>query len=234
MLTIENLPNSPFPIIYLPKESRSSRNVHGKSRGACRPSVIVNGYEVMCESGLERKVATVLATDPDVLDLQEQPPAVTWFDAEGNAHRHTFDFLATLRSGVRIAIPVKLLSEVKRLNFQATIDLMAPQLPRSFADAIKLITEEFLPLDIVHNADLLKQSLRTSNPDHDELIKKLVGERRGATIGQIVEISRLEGFAFQAISRLIARGSVRVINNARISYLARVELIRSSVNEENA
>lgn len=230
----ESLPNSSFPIVYLAKESRSSRNVHGRSRGSCRPSVIVNDTEVMCESGLERNVATAMATDPDILDLREQPPAVTWVDAAGNEHRYTFDFLATMRSGVKIAIAVKTLEEAERLNAQAFLDYIAPQLPRSFADAVKLVTEEFLPLDIVHNADLLKQALRTFNPEHDELIKRLIADHRGATIGQIVEASRLEGFAWQSVTRLISRGNVRVINNARISYLARVEPARSSVVGEIA
>jgi len=83
MFTIENLPSSPAPLIYLPGPSRSSRNVHSKSRGSCRPSVVVHNCEVMCESGTERDAALIMATDPDVVELREQPPAVTWVDAEG-------------------------------------------------------------------------------------------------------------------------------------------------------
>jgi len=86
----------------------------------------------------------------------------------------------------------------------------------------------------IHNAVLLRQSLRTSNPAHDELIKRLLAEHKYATIGQIIEASGLEGQAFQAIIRLIAAGVVRVIDNARIGYLARIELTISSSNEEVA
>lgn len=234
MLTIENLPSSPAPMIYLPGESRSSRNVHSKSRGACRPSVVVHNCEIMCESGMERDAASIMAIDPDLVELREQPPAVTWVDAEGTLIRHTFDYLATLRSGQKIAVAVKPMEVAKRTRFRETLDLIARQVPRSFADGVRLVTDEDLPRDHVHNAVLLRQSLRTSNPEHDELIKRLLSEHRGATIGQIVEASGLEGQAFQAITRLIASGAVRVIDNARIGYLARIELTASSINEEVA
>lgn len=234
MLTIENIPTSPAPMIYLPGESRSSRNVHSKSRGACRPSVVIHNCEVMCESGQERDAALIIGSDPDVVDLREQPPAVTWVDAEGTPRRHTFDFLATLRSGKKIAIAVKPMEVAKRTRFLETLSLIARQLPCSFADGVKLVTDEDLPLDHVHNAVLLRQSLRTSNPGHDEFIKGLLAEHKCATIGQIVEASGLEGQAFQAIIRLIASGVVRVIDNARIGYLAKIELTASSTDEEVA
>lgn len=221
-------------MIYLPGEHRSTRNVHSKSRGACRPSVVIYNREVMCESGHERDAAVIIASNPDVVDLREQPPAVTWTDAEGTPRRHTFDFLATLRSGKKIAIAVKPMEVVKRTRFLETLGLIARHVPRSFADGVKLVTDEDLPRDHVHNAVLVRQSLRTSNPEHDELIKRLLAEHKRATIGQIVEASGLEGQAFQAIVRLIASGVVRVIENARIGYLARIELTASSSNEEVA
>jgi hypothetical protein len=228
MHTIENLPTSPALMIYLPGEHRSSRNVHSKSRGACRPSVVVHDYEVMCESGTERDAALIMASDPDVIDLREQPPAVTWFDAEGTPRRHTFDFLATLRSGKKIAIAVKPMAVVKRTRFLETLAVIARHTPRSFADGVKLVTDENLPLDHVHNAVLLKHSLRTSNPAHDAFIKSLLGEHGRTSVRQLVEASGLEGEGFQAIVRLVASGAVRIINNARISYDAMMELAATS------
>lgn len=232
MHTIENLPTSPAPMIYLPGEHRSSRNVHSKSRGACRPSVVVHDREVMCESGTERDAALSMAADRDVIDLREQPPAVTWFDAEGTPRRHTFDFLATLRSGKKIAIAVKPIAVVKRTRFLETLGLIARHVPRSFADGVKLVTDENLPLDHVHNAVLLKHSLRSSNAAHDDLIKSLLGEHGLSSIAQIVAASGLEGQAFQAIVRLIASGAVSVIDNARISYDAVIELAVASHTPE--
>lgn len=232
MLTIENLPTSPAPMIYLPGEHRSSRNVHSKSRGACRPSVVVHDHEVMCESGTERDVALSMAANRDVVDLREQPPAVTWFDAEGTPRRHTFDFLATLRSGKKIAIAVKPMGVVKRTRFLETLRLIARHVPRSFADGVKLVTDENLPLDHVHNAVLIKHSLRTSNAAHDELIKGLLAEQGRASIAQIVQASGLEGAAFQAIVRLVASGVASVIDNARISYGAVIELAATSHTAE--
>jgi hypothetical protein len=166
------------------------------------------------------------------VDLREQPPAVTWFDAEGTPRRHTFDFLATLRSGKKIAIAVKPMAVVKRTRFLETLALIARHVPRSFADGVKLVTDENLPLDHVHNAVLLKHSLRTSNAAHDELIKDLLAEHGPASIAQIVQASGLEGAAFQAIVRLVASGVASVIDNARISYGAVIELAATSQSNE--
>lgn len=232
MLNIENLPTSAAPPIRLPGEHRSTRNVHSKSRGACRPSVVVHDHEVMCESGAERDAALIMAADRDVIDLREQPPAVTWFDEEGTPRRHTFDFLATLRSGKKIAIAVKPMAVVKRTRFLQTLGLIARQVPRSFADGVKLVTDENLPLDHVHNAVLLKHSLRTSNPAHDELIKSSLAEHGRASIAQIVMASGLKGEAFQAIVRLVASGTASVVDNARISYGAVIELTATAHFDE--
>lgn len=232
MLNIESLPTSPAPMIYLPGEHRSSRNVHSKSRGACRPSVVVHDHEVMCESGTERDAALSMAANRDVVDLREQPPAVTWFDADGTPRRHTFDFLATLRSGKKIAIAVKPMAVVKRTRFLETLGLIARHVPRSFADGVKLVTDENLPLDHVHNAVLLKHSLRTSNAAHDELVKGLLAEHGRASIAEIVQASGLDGAAFQAIVRLVASGVASVIDNARINYGAVIELAATSHTAE--
>ncbi|WP_176733375.1 TnsA endonuclease N-terminal domain-containing protein [Bosea sp. BIWAKO-01] len=222
-------------MIYLPEDHRSTRNVHTKSRGACRPSVVIHDREVMCESGKERDAALIMASDREVIDLREQPPAVTWLDAEGTPRRHTFDFLATLRSGKKIAIAVKPMAVVKRTRFLETLGLIARHVPRSFADGVKLVTDENLPLDDVHNAVLLKHMRRTSNTEHDQLIKSLLAEHRRASIAQIVEASGLEGHAFQAIIRLVGSGAVSVVDNTRISYDAMIELAATShTNEEVA
>jgi hypothetical protein len=222
-------------MIYLPGEHRSSRNVHSKSRGACRPSVVVHDREVMCESGTERDAAVIMAADPDVIDLREQPPAVTWLDAKGTPHLHTFDFLATLRCGKKIAIAVKPMAVVKRTRFRETLNLIARHVPKSFADGVKLVTDENLPLDEVHNAVLRRQMLRTSNPDHDALIKELVTEHGRSSIAQLVEASDLKGQAFQAIIRLLASGIIRAVDNARIGHNTMIELAAAShTNEEVA
>ncbi|GAU84694.1 hypothetical protein BIWAKO_04631 [Bosea sp. BIWAKO-01] len=176
-----------------------------------------------------------MASDREVIDLREQPPAVTWLDAEGTPRRHTFDFLATLRSGKKIAIAVKPMAVVKRTRFLETLGLIARHVPRSFADGVKLVTDENLPLDDVHNAVLLKHMRRTSNTEHDQLIKSLLAEHRRASIAQIVEASGLEGHAFQAIIRLVGSGAVSVVDNTRISYDAMIELAATShTNEEVA
>ncbi len=124
---------------------------------------------------------------------------------------------------------------VKRTRFRETLNLIARHVPKSFADGVKLVTDENLPLDEVHNAVLRRQMLRTSNPDHDALIKELVTEHGRSSIAQLVEASDLKGQAFQAIIRLLASGIIRAVDNARIGHNTMIELAAAShTNEEVA
>ncbi|MGO4285184.1 TnsA endonuclease N-terminal domain-containing protein [Bosea sp. RAF48] len=236
MNPIVEIAPSPAPIVYLPGESRSSRNVHSKSRGACRPSIIAGSvpYELMCESGLERDVALVLSTCPDIADIVEQPPAIDWTDAAGTRRRYTFDFLLTLLSGCKIAVAVKPWEKAQREGLDHKLRSMALQLPGGFADYVKLITDRDISLDLVHNAKLIRLSRRTSNPVHDAAVSTLLAKTPQSTVGQIVQASKLEGEGFQAVIRLIASGKARLLNDERISYAARIGLVTASNDEELA
>jgi hypothetical protein len=226
----DKLKRSSVDIIYLTKEHRSTRNVHSKSRGACRPSLVIHGYELMCESGLERDTAQAIAISNDVVDLCEQPPGVVWIDDSGNERRHTFDLLATLRSGVRIAFAVKPKNVAVQIGFERELRQIARQTPQNFAHAVRLITDEHLPLALVHNATLVRRALRTPNAEHDLLIKNVLADNPGVTIGQVVELSGLGGAGFQAVVRAIARGIARVSASIRVDYAARLQLINSGEN----
>jgi len=217
---VQNLPASPAPIWCPPGPSVTSRNVHGKSRGACRPSVVggAEPREIMCESGLEKKAAHFLLTHPKVADLSEQPPSVVWFDAAGQRHRHTFDFLVTLKDGRKLAVAVKPKARAERHRLADVLASIATQLPRGFADGVLLITDADLPRDLVHNSALLHHARRAPDQGLDAAVLKLAKATSVTTIGTLVRESGRGGEAFRSVTRLIANGLIAVVGQSRIGY----------------
>jgi hypothetical protein len=221
-----HLSHSPAPVWNPPGESLTTRYVHSKSRGACRPSVVggASPREIMCESGLEKKVAHFLLTHPQVADLREQPPAVAWTDAAGNAHRHTFDFLVTLKDGRKIAVAVKPKTIADRKRFAEILEMVAARMPRGFADGVLLLTDADLPHDVVHNATLLHHARRAPDRDLDAAVLSLAKEASVTSIGELVRESRRGGDAFRAVTRMIANGAISVVGHSRIGYATRVRV----------
>lgn len=203
-----------------PGPSLTTRHVHSKSSGACRPSVVggKQSREIMCESGLERKAALVLLTHPQVVDLREQPQAVRWTDALGVERRHTFDFLATLVDRRKIAVAVKPVIKANRRRLPETLAVIAGQMAPAFADGVLMITEADLPRDTVHNAALLHHARRGADPDADHAVGLLVAEAGSGTVGELVAASSLGGAGFRAVMRLIASGTIQIPADARIAY----------------
>lgn len=221
-----NTPKSPAPIWNPPGPSLASREVHSSSRGACRPSIVggANPREIRCESGLERKAALFLLAHPQVADLREQPPAITWNDAVGRSHRHTFDFLVILTDDRKLAVAVKPkeIADRKRLGEQFV--MIAAQLPRGFADGVLLLTDEDLPRDLVHDAALMHQSRRAPDPALDERMLSIAASRPDATIAELIEISGHGGPAFRSVVRLAATGKLIMQGHGRIGHATRVSL----------
>lgn len=221
---MQHLPTTIGPTYYPPGNSLTSRHVHSRSRGACRPSIVggAEPREIMCESGLEKKVAHFLLTHPQVADLREQPPAVRWTDAAGVAHRHTFDFLATLKDGRKIAVAVKPKAVADRKRLVEILAMIAAQLPRGFANGVLLLTDADLPRDVVHNSTLLHHARRAPDPDLDATVLALAKATPVATIGALIRDSGRGGAAFRSITRMIANGLITVIGHGRIGYATQV------------
>jgi hypothetical protein len=176
----------------------------------------------MCESGLEKKAAHYLLTHPQVVDLQEQPPAVRWTDAGGVEHRHTFDFLATLTDGSKLAVAVKPSAVAIRKRFAEILAMIAAQMPRGFANGVLLLTDADLPLDVVHNATLLHHARRAPDKELDAAVLALAKVSAITTIGNLVRESGRGGDAFRSVTRMIANGAISVIGRARIGYATQV------------
>lgn len=110
---------------------------------------------VYFESHLEMQVLEVLRARPDVADVAEQPPRVTWRDGSGVVRHHTFDFLVTLRSGERVAVAVKPVARVISSGVRVALAEIAAQIDPAFAARIVLVTDRDIDPVEVRNATLL-------------------------------------------------------------------------------
>ncbi|ATQ57211.1 TnsA endonuclease N-terminal domain-containing protein [Paracoccus yeei] len=112
---------------------------------------------VYFESHLEMQVLEVLRARPDVADVAEQPPRVTWRDGSGVVRHHTFDFLVTLRSGERVAVAVKPAARVISSGVRVALAEIAAQIDPAFAARILLVTDRDIDPVEVRNATLLNR-----------------------------------------------------------------------------
>jgi predicted Zn-dependent protease len=176
--------------------------------------------EILCESGLEKKSIYVLLTDPNVVDVWEQPPAVAYIDLDGVRREHTFDMLVTLRNGTKYAIAVKPAEIAKKHDLKAKLTHIAAQVPRNFADFVDFFTEEKgLTRDAVHDALLIHSVRRNASRDADETLKAIVATLSGTvSVRMLVAASGLEGQGFRAVVRLIDEGTLRIVGRRRIGY----------------
>jgi hypothetical protein len=212
--TLDDMCRSPAP-------SQASRVPSRRSKGSSR-ALDVGGSsprEIHCESGMEADFLTVMLARRDVVDVQEQPPTVTYIDEDGCQSDHTFDFLVEMQDGRKIVYEVKPFARAVKHRWRDRIALIASQ-DEGFADGYALVTEKNFPRDVVHNAELIR-SVRRNGPEYDDCIREIVFSVRGRVkIGDIVARSGLDGDGFRAVVRLIDAGELKLVGGGRIDYPA--------------
>lgn len=220
-----------------PEKSRASRIVTKPSRGGSRVTIVAGTpeREFHLESYLEAKAAYVILARRETADLQEQPPAINYVDAEGRTRRHTFDFLQTLRDGTRILVAVKPWRRAIEKDLPRTLRSIAEQLGASdldIADRVALLTERRLGRDVVHNARLILSVGRDVDPEADAAVAEIVAALQGeTTLRGIATSSGFDGRGFRAGIRLIADGRLVVPKAARLAPETRVRAPHRTVSE---
>ncbi len=213
---------APCPLfIPDPLPSHSSRAINLHSKGSVRGFDFFDGRKTWYEAELELKFALLAKARPDVLEIAEQPPAVTYFDDDGVECRHTFDCLVIMTDGSRRLVAVKPADLVESSGIRTVIRLVRDQLSRSIADDIVLFTEEKMTAVDLANAGLMHHVLKEAGkfPKDDAVITKLAKHlRRPETIASMVERSKLGGWGFKAIVRAIADGRLRLVDYRKIDY----------------
>lgn len=181
----------------------------------------ISNRVLVYESLLEQGLAYILRADRRVSWIWDQPEPVKYIDDEGRSRSHTFDFLAVLHAGRRIAYAVKPASKVASSGIERTLELIRQQARPGFADAFVLRTNEHITKDRTHNARLILHSWSCRVPEHVEAVTKIVRDLHGSVgIRELAEVSGLEGHALRAIACLIGDGVLRLTRPGRIGYSA--------------
>lgn len=139
------------PFFRFPVLAEASRTVPARSKASARVQVVDNRKFLSrpvisrLESGLEAQCWDQLVAHPNVREIRAQPPAITYRDAQGKPATHHFDFRAHLKDGGAWAVAVRPLNKVHKYRFDRVLELIAAQLPRSFATRVLLFTEANIP-----------------------------------------------------------------------------------------
>lgn len=135
-----------FPVL-----APASRTVPSRSKASSRVQVVdVRPFLPQpvisrLESGLEGHCWDQLVANPDIREIQAQPPAIKYRDGRGKLATHHFDFRAQLEDGGACVVAVRPMALVRKYRFEETLRLIAAQLPRSFATRVLLFTDVYIP-----------------------------------------------------------------------------------------
>lgn len=207
-----------------PMRSTGSRSFPARSKSSVRGFLLAllpaeeQWRQIIYESNLERQTALLLLARPDIWNLWDQPPKVTFTDASGRTAHHTFDYLAQFRDGSKWAVAVKPEARVARIGFRQTLACIRADLPRRFAGEVVLVTEKDLHPAEVSNAELLHLFRMHPDPEVDRIIADLIARGPAErSIADIVSEAGLEGHAFRAVVRAIYAGHARADLRRRIT-----------------
>ncbi|PTM99047.1 hypothetical protein C7449_101718 [Mycoplana dimorpha] len=210
-----------------PSASVASRKISLRGRGSFRGTIVnpLSHREMHYESTMERDAMYILLARPDVVDLIDQPPPVTFHDRERRKRSHTFDLEARLRCGKRIAFAIKQENQVAKSGIVDDLQLMREQRPRGCADAMVLRTERHITRARAANARLIFHS-NSFRVDADVArMRNFTMTLRGcAKISDILKASIPEAAGFSALVCLIGDGELVPIGNGLISYDTPVRL----------
>ncbi|WP_289014303.1 hypothetical protein [uncultured Methylobacterium sp.] len=177
---------------------------------------------VVFQSMIELHAALRLFSDPSVETLIDQPPAIT-YTRNGRQHRHTFDFLAVLRSGERVAVACKASMRAELKDLAGFYRSIAHQIPRSFATRIVIFTELSFSKADIYNAGLLHDCRRDPVGEADAAVAACAGGLYGrTTLGAIVEATGLGGDGFRAAIRALGDRTLVPVQAGRWDYETRV------------
>lgn len=171
------------------------------------------------ESGLELNAQMILQARRDVREIFEQLPRVKYLDQCGKERTHTFDILAHMTDGERIAIAVKPYDVAKRKGFREELAIIAPQIPREVADRVVLLIDRQLRGSRLFNAELIHAVRLDADPVADAAVWAVVDRLdRPTTVAEVVRISGKKGRGFRSVVRMIADGALDMISRGRIEY----------------
>lgn len=133
-----------------PEPSHATRIPARRSKGSLRGSMVamLPGFQrprlIHFESALEYAFLCLMLVRDDVHHIREQPPAISYVGTDGRPARHIFDFLVTKKDGERIAVAIKPMQRVLKLNFVSELESVSVAVSKSFADRVLLVTDHHI------------------------------------------------------------------------------------------
>lgn len=202
-----------------PLSSLASREMTLHSAISVHGYLPIDGRIVWYESVLERCCAMLARLRPDVTEIAEQPPAVTYVDDQGVRRSHIFDFRFTTTSLGRVLMAVKPSALVAKSGVDRTVELVREQIPPSEADAVGLFTEKKLGAVDLFNAEVVNLATRDPWPEDDAVLDKILRKLKGeTTIGDLAAASKLGGYGFDAVVRAIDAQKLRLVEYAKLDF----------------
>jgi hypothetical protein len=177
---------------------------------------------VAFESRHECLTGYILESNPNLTDLVDQFPAVTYLGIDGKVHEHTFDFTAVI-DGKEHPIACKMRESAEHSNFATTLGLIKAQNVDTLGD-ISLVHEKHFSRERAIEATHIHFIARENDDEADEVVWPIVRKlNTTATIAEVVAASGLKGRAWRSIVRAIGRGVARRAGNGRIDdYRTRI------------
>ncbi len=207
----EFIPDRPPSLSSRPIGLHSAVSVHGFD--------FFDGRQVWYEAELELRFALLARMRPDVVEIAEQPPAVSYVDDRRVARTHTFDFRLVRTDGTKWLIAVKPSALVTKTGIDRVVALAAEQIPVSTADFIVLFTELKLSATDLYNAGAIHHARRDPWPEDDAAVAKLVRKLTGeTTIGALAEAAEIGGYGFDAVVRAVADGKLRLVEYRKLDF----------------
>lgn len=174
------------------------------------------------ESEGESKICDILSDRQDVVEIVEQPSAIRYIDQEGKEAKHTFDFRVRYVGGHVDLLAYRPIEKLADGRFESRMRLLAPQLPRSAADEVAIVTEADTENTGVFNARL-KQACRRDPPTNvDGIVAEIVDGLLGAVPVAWIVGRAGTGSAFRSVVRCIAAGLLVPTTPARITPALKV------------
>ncbi|EHR03030.1 hypothetical protein [Bradyrhizobium sp. WSM471] len=213
-------PPRPCPaFIPDPLPSLASREMSLHSAISVHGYLPIDGRKVWYESILERCCALLARLRPDVTEIVEQLPPVTYVDDEGVRRTHIFDYRFTTTGIGRVLMAVKPSALVVKSGIDRVVELVREQIPPSVADGVGLFTEQKLAAVDLFNAEVVNLATRDPWPEDDAVLEKVLRKLKGeTTIGDLAEKTKLGGYGFDAVVRAIDARKLRLVEYAKLDF----------------
>lgn len=214
----------PWPPAFEPSiPSRASRRLPKRSSVSAIGRLVDprTGRRIGFESMIEMHTALVLLARHDLVDLVDQPDPIIYRTRDGVEHRHTLDYLATFDSGLRIAFACKAAWRAERDDLEGFYRALAPQIPRSFAQRVRVVTEASFTQAQIYDATLLYDCRRDPQNELDAELRTI-----GSGLFGSVPVAKMiagisdgnDGAVFRAIVRAVGSGTLAKLSTGPLDY----------------